>query len=330
MYSMAVLYKMVEYLWHVLKCSISKIHATYIEDDVCKTTKRLDGKTVIVTGANTGIGKETVLDLARRGARVIMACRNLKKADKALKEITEKTGNKSIVVKHLDLSSLKSVRTFAEDIKTNESRLDILINNAGVFNLPKLTRTEDGFETTMAANHLSHFLLTNLLLDLLKKSAPSRIVIVASRRHREWSNGPTAGFDFQNMNGEVFFDGIAAYGQSKLANILFTRELAKRLEGTGVTANSLHPGVIATDILRHFTAWQKLVLSAKLKYNGKTIKEGAQTKIYLAVSEEVEGVTGLYFADCKEEEPSKYAQDDVTAKKLWEISAKLVNMGTSM
>ena len=330
MYSVGIIYEIVQYLWHVLKSSISQMHPTHIENDDRKSTKRLHGKTVIVTGANTGIGKETVLDLAGRGARVIMACRNLKEAGKAMKEIVEKTGNINIVVKHLDLSALKSVQSFAEDIKSNESRLDILINNAGVFNLPKLTKTEDGFETTMAANHLGHFLLTNLLLDLLKKSAPSRIVVVSSRRHREWSNGPTTGFNFENMNGEIFFDGIAAYGQSKLANILFTRELAKRLKGTGVTVNSLHPGVIATDILRHFPTWQKLALSAKLRCNGKTVKEGAQTQIYLAVSEEVEGMTGLYFADCKEEEPSKYAQDDVTAKKLWEISAKLVKIDTSM
>ena len=175
----------------------------------------MHGKTVIVTGANSGIGKETVLDLAGRGVLVIMACRNLKEAGKAMKEVVEKTGNKNIVVKHLDLSSLKSVQSFAEDIKSNESRLDILIKNAGVFNLPKLTKTEDSFETTKAANHLGHFLLTNLLLDLLKKSALSRIVVGSLRRHREWSNGSTTGLNFENMNGEVFFDG-----QSKLASIL--------------------------------------------------------------------------------------------------------------
>ena len=207
MCSVGIVFKIVQYLWYVLKSSVSEMHLTHIENE---STKRLHGKTVIVTGANSGIGKETVLDLAGRGVLVIMACRNLKEAGKAMKEIVEKTGNKNIVAKHLDLSSLKSVQSFAEDIKSNESRLDILIKNAGVFNLPKLTKTEDSFETTKVANHLGHFLLTNLLLDLLKKSALSRIVVGSSRRHREWSNGPTTGLNFENMNGEIFFDGNAA------------------------------------------------------------------------------------------------------------------------
>ena len=296
----------------------------------CNSKKRLDGKTVIVTGANTGIGKETALDLAGRGARVIMACRNHKKAEKAMEEIIEKTGNKNVVVKRLDLASLKSVRAFADEINTSETTLDILINNAGVFNIPELAKTEDGFEMTMAANHIGHFLLTNLLLDLLKKSAPSRIVVVSSRRHQEWSNGPTSGFSFENINGEVFYDGVAAYGQSKLANILFTTELAKRLKGTGVTVNSLHPGVIATDIRRHYPKWQQLALNVMLKYNGKSMEEGAQTQIHLAVSEELEGKIGLYYVDCKEEEPSKFAQDDITAKKLWQVSAELVGLDTNV
>jgi light-dependent protochlorophyllide reductase len=287
----------------------------------------LDGKTAIVTGANTGIGKETAADFARRGARVIMACRNLDQAEAAMKEIVQKTGNKSVVVKHLDLASLKSVRAFAEDVKNNEARLDILINNAGVFNLPEFSKTEDSFETIMAVNHFGHFLLTNLLLDLLKQSAPSRVVVVSSVLHRGQPTGSAPELNFENMNSEISYNGFMAYAQSKLANILFTRELARRLEGTGVTVNSLHPGKISTDIRRHFSSWKKFTWNVLFRHFGKAVEEGAQTQIHLAVSEELEEVSsGLYFSDCKQEEPSKHAQDDVAAKKLWDVSAKLVGL----
>jgi retinol dehydrogenase-14 len=170
----------------------------------------LDGKTAIVTGANTGIGKETAAEFAKRGARVIMACRNLNQAEAAMKEIVQNTGNKSVVVTHLDLASLKSVRAFAEDVK-NEARLDILINNAGVFNLPAFSKTQDGFEMTMGVNHFGHFLLTNLLLDLLKQSAPSRVVVVSSVLHRGQPTGTAPGLNFENMNSEISYDGFMAY-----------------------------------------------------------------------------------------------------------------------
>ena len=299
----------------------------YIAGGVCTSQAKLEGKTVLVTGANTGIGKETVLDLARRGARVIMACRNLHKADAALMEIVQKSGNKNIVAKRLDLASLKSVREFAEDVNKNEARLDVLINNAGLFfmNDKTLTRTEDGFETHMGVNHLGHFLLTNLLLDLLKKSAPSRIVVVSSVTHN-LRGYTTTGFNFENMNGEIDYKSSAAYGQSKLANILFTRELARRLDGTGVTANSLHPGVIKTDIGRNLSRFQSITFHYILPHFAKTSFEGAQTTIHLAVSEELDGVTRLYFADCKEKRPGETALDDQAAKKLWEVSAKLVGL----
>jgi NAD(P)-dependent dehydrogenase (short-subunit alcohol dehydrogenase family) len=189
---------------------------------------RLDGKTVIVTGANTGIGKETALDLAGRGARVIMACRNLRKAQVALQEIIKKSRNSNIVVKHLDLASLKSVQDFADDINRHEPQLDVLINNAGVAYFPQLTKTQDNFEMI---NHLGHFLLTNLLLDLLKKSSPSRIVVVSSSGYKFLTNE----FNLENINSELFYDKVDAYGQSKLANILFSKELAKRLQGSGVS-----------------------------------------------------------------------------------------------
>ena len=193
---------------------------------VCASKARMDGKTVIVTGANTGIGKETALDLAKRGARVIMACRDLKKGETALNDIVEKTGSKNVVLKQLDLASLKSVRTFAKDINQNEPHLHVLINNAGVMMIPELTKTEDGFEMQMGVNHLGHFLLTNLVVDLLKKSTPSRIVVVSSMAH--WFM--TKEMKFDNINSEVSYDKVEAYGQSKLANVLFVSELAKRLK----------------------------------------------------------------------------------------------------
>ena len=297
----------------------------YIAGGVCTSQAKLEGKTVIVTGANTGIGKETALDLATRGARVIMACRNLLKAEEALKEIVQKSGNKNIVAKRLDLASLKSVREFAEDVNNNEARLDVLVNNAGLI-VKTLTTTEDGFETTMGVNHLGHFLLTNLLLDLLKKSAPSRIVVVSSIAHNNpWFT--TTGFNFENINGEIDYSPLAAYGQSKLANILFTRELARRLNGIGVTANSLHPGVVYTEISRNESSTLQFIFAHYIyPHFAKTSFEGAQTTIHVAVSEELDGVTGLYFADCEEKKPEKTALDDEAAKKLWQVSAELVGL----
>ena len=297
----------------------------YIAGAACTSQAKLEGKTVIVTGSNTGIGKETALDLATRGARVIMACQNLRKAEEALKEIVQKSGNKNIVAKRLDLASLKSVREFAEDVNNNEARLDVLVNNAGLFAKTQLTTTEDGFETTMGVNHLGHFLLTNLLLDLLKKSAPSRIVVVSSGAHSKWLY-TTTGFNFENMNGEINYSPFAAYGQSKLANILFTRELARRLNGTGVTANSLHPGAIKTDIGRNLPISLSIYFNYIMPHFAKTSFEGAQTNIHVAVSEELDGVTGLYFADCKEKRPGETALDDEAAKKLWQVSAELVGL----
>ncbi|XP_028414716.1 retinol dehydrogenase 13-like [Dendronephthya gigantea] len=298
----------------------------FIAGCVCRSRATLEGKTVIITGSNTGIGKETALDLAQRNARVIMACRDLTKAEAALKEIVEKTGNKNIVAKHLNLASLKSVREFAEDINSNEPRLDVLMNNAGVMFVQTLSKTEDGFEMQMGVNHLGHFLLTNLLLDLLKRSAPSRIINVSSMFHRFVG---ASGFDFDNMNGEVSYSPYGAYGQSKLANILFTRELARRLNNTQVTANSLHPGAVATELTRYLPNWMQMFLNPIYGYFTKNPREGAQTSIHLAVSEELDDVTGQYFADCDQRMPAEAAQDDQAAGKLWDVSAKLVGLDTS-
>ena len=299
----------------------------FIAGEVCTSKSTMTGKTVIITGANTGIGKETAVDLARRGATVIMACRDLKRSKIALDEIVKRTGSSNVILKYLDLASMKSIHEFAKYINKNVAKLHVLINNAGLISTPERQETEDGFEQTIAVNHLGHFLLTNLLLDLLKRSAPSRVVVVSSGAHHGFLTSRSP-FLFDNMQSKISYNNWKAYGQSKLANILFTRELARRLNGTGVTANSLHPGAVTTELGRHL-GYSKIVQNVLLHVASlvlKTSEEGAQTTIHLAVSEEVEGTSGKYFADCKEQEPAKTAQDDAAAAKLWHISAELVGL----
>ncbi|XP_069676644.1 retinol dehydrogenase 11-like [Periplaneta americana] len=288
---------------------------------VYTSRKRLEGKTAIITGANTGIGKETARDLARRGTKVILACRDIDKGQKACDQIIASTGNPNVIVRHLDLSSLASVRKFANDIIKSESHLEILVNNAGAAGLGN-KKTSDGLLIGMQVNHFGPFLLTCLLTGLMKKSVPSRIVMVSSIIHKY------ATFELDNLNSqsEKWIDDIKNFCCSKLANLLMANELSRRLKGTGVTVNSLHPGIVGTDIFRRLPS---LVLSfTKILCNffGKNPIEGAQTSIYLAVSEEVEGITGKYFADCKESSMSQTAMDEGLAKKLWEVSERLVGL----
>uniref|UniRef100_A0A3P9I0Q5 Si:dkey-23o4.6 n=1 Tax=Oryzias latipes TaxID=8090 RepID=A0A3P9I0Q5_ORYLA len=289
----------------------------WIGGGVCRCTIRLDGKTVLVTGANSGIGKETSRDLARRGARVVMACRDLSRAVQAAEEIRKSTGNGNVVVRHLDLASLYSVRTFAQEFLDTEDRLDILINNAGVMMCPKRL-TEDGFETQLAVNHLGHFLLTNLLLPKLRSSAPSRVVNVSSIAHR---GGKTA---------DISPNPSRSYRQSKLANILFTRDLARRLKGSGVSAFCLHPGVIRTELGRHVESWFPL-LGALLRLPAlllmKTPWQGCQTTLFCAVTPGLEDRSGCYFSDCEEREAAPEGRDDEAARRLWDASARLVRLG---
>ncbi|KAJ8398457.1 hypothetical protein AAFF_G00427120 [Aldrovandia affinis] len=293
----------------------------WIAGGVCRSRACLDGKTVLITGANTGIGKETAKDMARRGARVVMACRDLTRGEKAAGDIRQSTGNGSVVVRHLDLASLYSVRQFAKEYIAIEERLDILINNAGVMMCPKWL-TEDGYEMQLAVNHLGHFLLTNLLLPKLKLSAPSRVVNVSSIAHR----GGKIHFDdlcFDKMP----YSSLVSYRQSKLANVLFSRELARRLKGTGVTSYSLHPGVIRTELSRHVETWfpmLKALLTAPSILLMKTPREGAQTSIYCAVTKGLEDKSGCYFSDCAVKEPAPEGRDDLVALRLWEVSVRLV------
>ncbi|XP_056597828.1 retinol-DH_like_SDR_c domain-containing protein [Triplophysa dalaica] len=293
----------------------------WIAGGVCRCRVRLDGKTVVITGANTGIGKETARDLAMRGARIVMACRDLSRAEKAAAEIRRSTGNGNIVVRQLDLASLFSVRQFAHEYVATENRLDILINNAGVMMCPK-GLTEDGYETQFAVNHLGHFLLTVLLLDVLRKSTPSRVINVSSVAHK----GGKIHFDDLNFN-KAPYDSLISYQQSKLANLLFTQELARRLKGSGVTVYALHPGVIRTELGRYVQTRHPLIgtlLSIPAILLMKTPKQGAQTTIYCAVAEWLEPYSGCYFRDCKLKEPAPEGKDDLAALRLWEVSAKLV------
>ncbi|KAK4017949.1 hypothetical protein OUZ56_000024 [Daphnia magna] len=294
------------YLWYTL--------------GVCTSTKKLTGKTVIITGANTGIGKETAIDLAKRGARVILACRDPKKAAIAKDDIIRESGNKNVVIRQLDLASLKSVRKFAADILKSELRLDVLINNAGCATIEK-TLTEDGLEYQMQSNHFGHFLLTNLLLGLLKKSAPSRIIHVSSMAHAF-----TKTLDLNNLNSELSYDTGTVYYYSKLSQALCTRHLAPLVFNSGVTVNCLHPGAVQTEIFRNAPSWFQMIAAITFPLFFKSAKEGAQTTIHLAVADEVANVTGEYFSDCKIAKTSKLAKDAGLAKKLWEVSETLVKL----
>ncbi|XP_058503989.1 retinol dehydrogenase 13 [Solea solea] len=295
----------------------------WISGGVCRCSLRLDGKTIVITGANTGIGKETSREMARRGARVVMACRDLTRAEQSADEIRRTTGNGNVVIRHLDLASLYSVRHFAKDFLDSEDRLDVLINNAGVMMCPKWL-TEDGFETQMAVNHLGHFLLTNLLLPKLKSSAPSRVVNVSSIAHK----GGHIDFDDMFFSRRPY-SPLESYRQSKLANVLFSRELARRLTGSGVSSFCLHPGVIRTELARHVQGWFPLMgvlLSLPSLLLMKTPSQGCQTTVYCTVTPGLDQRSGSYFSDCAEKEVAEEGQDNTVARRLWEESARLVGL----
>ncbi|CAH1121102.1 unnamed protein product [Ceutorhynchus assimilis] len=280
---------------------------------------KMDGKTVIVTGPTSGIGKETVKELSKRGARVILACRNVENGRKVRDEIAESTKNQNLLVKKLDLSSQKSIREFAEDILKTEQRLDVLVHNAGTAE-NKIVQTEDGLELTMATNHFGPFLLTHLLIDLLKRSAPSRVVVVASSLYR------LASLDLNNLNPSSSWFPPWIYYPSKYANISFTLELAKRLEGTGVTANCLHPGLVDSGIWRNVPVPLNWPLKLITKCFFKTPEQGCQTTVFLTCSEEVRNVSGKYFEDSREHSLTRGASDMSKAKKLWEVTEDIVKL----
>jgi len=283
----------------------------------------LVGKTAIVTGANTGIGYETAEDFAKRGAKVILACRDPGKGEEARQNIIKATDNKNVVFKQLDVSSFKSVREFAKDINATEERLDILVNNAGAAGFGT-EKSEDGLLLLMHTNYFGPFLLTNLLLDLLKKTPDARIVNVSSLIAKYAKN-----LDVNNLND--YPEGTRrpqtrVYARSKLCNILFTIELADRLKGTSVTAYSLHPGVVFTEILRNLPPVVRFFEEQVFKWFFKNTLEGAQTTIYCSVAKNIETFSGEHFQDCHFVSRYKAAEDPDLPGKVWKISEQLVKL----
>lgn len=278
----------------------------------------MQSKVCLVTGATSGIGEEAALELARRGAMVVLVGRSVDKCFRSLDKIRSQVPNAQLDHLLADLSSQEQVRALSEQFMARYDRLDVLLNNAGGYFLWR-QETVDGIEMTFGLNHLSYFLLTNLLLDLIKSSAPARIVNVASSGHK---NNP---LDFENLQAKGFFNGRQVYGRSKFANILFTYELARRLDGTGVTANAVHPGWVATNIGKD-NGWLARQFIQLIQRNAITCEEGARTLVYLCSSAEVEGISGKYFYKNVPipSDPGTYEEDD--ARRLWEISAQMTGL----
>ncbi|GIH02207.1 short-chain dehydrogenase [Rhizocola hellebori] len=277
-------------------------------------------QTILITGATSGIGLEASVALARDGARVVLAGRDPAKTAATVDQVRKRAGVEAVDSVLGDFASQASIRQMANDVLARYDRLDVLVNNAGAVNASR-TVTADGIEATFAVNHLGPFLFTNLLLDLLKSSAPARIVNVSSGAHY------MATLDFDDLGYERGgYRIMRAYARSKLGNVLFTRSLASRLEGTGVTANALHPGGVATNIWSGAPRAAKPLLALYKRFGMISPEKGAETITYLAVSPQVEGKTGLYFEKNQAKEPSKLAQDDAVAQQLWDESARLVRL----
>lgn len=280
-------------------------------------THEMRDKTVLVTGASAGIGLAAAAALARMGAHVLMASRNRERGETAVRSVSQEVPEARLNLLLADLSRPEGVRALADQVLDVADRLDVLVNNAGVYTRRRES-TADGFELQFAVNHLAPFLLTHLLRERLEASAPARIVTVSSEAHRRGR------IDFDDIQGEVAYSGLGAYTQSKLANLLFNRELARRLAGTGVTANAVHPGVVATRLL--FEGFAPLRL---LKPFLKTPEQGARTIVQVASAPALERLTGLYFIDGESARPSARARDDDAARRLWDLSARLTGIETT-
>lgn len=278
-------------------------------------TQRLQGKTILITGANAGIGKECAVALASQGARIVMVCRNLEKGTQAQQEIQSRSGSERIDLMQADVSSQASLREFSTAYKQRYDRLDVLLNNAGAI-MPTRNLTVDGLESTFATNHLGYFLLTGLLLDILKESAPARIVNVSSEGHR------MGRIPFADLQCERGYQSMLVYCNSKLANILFTYELVHRLRGSRVTANCLHPGAIASNFAHDSRGWFRMMMRLSQPFL-LTSEQGAQTSIYLASSPEVEGVSGKYFVKKRAVASAPQSYNTKVAQQLWEVSETL-------
>jgi NAD(P)-dependent dehydrogenase (short-subunit alcohol dehydrogenase family) len=281
------------------------------------TEINMQGKVCLVTGSSSGIGKVTARELARMGATVVMLCRNRAKGEAAQTEIKAATGSDQVDLIIADLSSLAEVRRAASEFKQRYTQLHVLINNAGGANSARSV-TRDGLEATFAANYLAPFLLTEELLDVLKASAPARVVNVSSMAHTRGK------IDFEDLQGEKRYNTWKAYGQAKLALILFTYELAQQLAGTGVTVNALHPGVIASNFdqgLSPFMRWGWKIIEPFLS----SVEQGAQTTLYLATSPDIEKVSGKYFANRKEVKSSSLSYDEAVRLRLWKTTQELLS-----
>ena len=272
----------------------------------------MKGKTVVITGANSGIGFATAAGLARLGATVIMACRDKGRGEEARNDIISTTGNPSVELLLVDLASQQSIREAVGSFKAGHNRLDVLINNAAVF---KFTRavSPDGLELMFAVNHLGPFLLTNLLLDVLQASAPARVLTVTAPS--------TVPLDFDDLQGEKKFSAAQAFGASKMCNLLFTYELARRVEGAGVTANAIHPGLAKSNLMREANPIMRWI--ANLMSGAP--EKAAETPVYLASAPEVATVSGQFFRDKKPINSNAYSHDRAVQNRLWEISATVAN-----
>jgi NAD(P)-dependent dehydrogenase (short-subunit alcohol dehydrogenase family) len=275
-------------------------------------------KVCMVTGATSGLGKVTAKVLAQNGATVIVVGRSLEKSTATVNQIKEETGNAEVEFMIADLSVQKDIRQLVQQFKSRHQRLDVLVNNAGAV-FYKRQETIDGIEMTFAVNYLGHFLLTNLLLDTLKASAPARIINVSSGLHER------AKIDFDDLQSKKSYSGTGAYGQAKLAVVLFTHELARRLEGTEVTVNAVNPGLVAT---KFGLEGSRVMGFMKRMVNvfGKSPEQGAQTTIYLATSPDVENVTSKYFENQKAVESSRASYDEAVARRLWQVSVELTGL----
>ncbi len=268
----------------------------------------MNQKRIFITGSTDGIGKQTAIELALQGHEIILHGRNKIKINKTLEEIINQTNNKNIKGFVADFSSFKQIKKMATEITNEYNYIDILINNAGIYMKERIL-TENGYETTFQVNHLAHFLLTNLLIKLIKESKQGRIINVSSIAHQ------SADFDLENLNGEKYFSSYNAYAVSKFANILFTKKLSENLLNTNITVNSLHPGVISTKLLK-----------AGFNISGASVKRGAETPVYLAVSKEVEKISGEYFIDKRIEKTHPKTYDRTLINNFWHISSKMVSI----
>lgn len=291
------------------------------------SASRLDGKTVVITGCNTGIGKVTAQTLYGIGAKVIMACRDVTKAEataadirKQFEAVTSSEGGPGeVLIRRLDLASFQSIRACAQEINQSEPSIHMLINNAGVMMCPQ-SKTEDGFEMQFGTNHLGHFLFTLLLLPKIIKSAPAKIINLSSLAHEKGV------INFEDINMDKSFSSIKAYQASKLANVLFTKELASRLEGKGVNVYAVHPGIVRTELGRYMDSTYfpgaRAIARVVLWWWIKTPEEGAQTTLHCALDASAAQETGLYYSDCKVKKSSPLSHDKELAKKLWDESIK--------